>query len=105
FGGTVPALTWNRFMSAAMYGQPVIPFAQPGILPQPDSGLRKAEKQDFPAIVRDCGGPCIQMPTLTTPPTTAPPDTQPPPPPTAPDTSDSDSTTSSTAPRGIGKTP
>ena len=81
FGGTVPAKTWHTFMEGAMQGLPVIPFATPGVLPQPSAGTRQAEKQDFPQIVRDCGGPCVVMPTLTTPPTTPPP---PPPGDTAP---------------------
>jgi membrane peptidoglycan carboxypeptidase len=107
FGGTVPAITWNRFMTGAMAGQPVIPFATPGVLPQPSSGIRTADREAFPQIVRDCGGPCVVTPTLTTPPTTPPPPpsgetTTEPPTTQAPDTPDSEATTSSTAPRGIG---
>jgi penicillin-binding protein 1A len=107
FGGTIPAITWQKYMSGAMAGLPVIPFAVPGILPQPTSGIRTADKDVFPGIVRDCGGPCVDLPTLTTPPTTAPPppgDTTTAPTTTPPDTSDSEATTSSTAPRGIGQT-
>jgi penicillin-binding protein 1A len=113
FGGTIPAITWHNFMEGAMQGLPVIPFATPGVLPEPTSGIRQPQKQDFPQLTRDCGGPCIQMPTLTTPPTTPPPTTAPPPtdtttptptpPPTTaappPPPPDSSSTTSSTAPR------
>jgi len=81
FGGTLPALTWKRFMGPAVEGQPVVPFPEPGVLPAPSSGIRKSSRQSFPNVVKDCGGPCVVMPTLTSPPSTAapPPDGQAPP--------------------------
>jgi penicillin-binding protein 1A len=72
FGGTIPALTWKRFMGRAMEGQPVVPFPEPGVLPAPTSGIRKGPRQGFPNIVKDCGGPCIMTTELTSPPTTPP---------------------------------
>lgn len=71
FGGTLPALTWNRYMKAAMEGQPAVPFPEPGVLPAPSSGIRKSNRQSFPNVVKDCGGPCVVMPSLTSPPSTA----------------------------------
>jgi penicillin-binding protein 1A len=77
-GGTVPAITWARFMEPALDGQPELGFAEPGILPQPTSGIRSASREALPTISRDCGGPCVIDPVLTTPPL-------PPPDPTKPD--------------------
>ncbi|MEZ5141584.1 MAG: transglycosylase domain-containing protein [Acidimicrobiales bacterium] len=66
-GGTIPARTWAQFMGPAMEPLPVVPFAEPGILPSPTSGIRKASREALPTITRDCGGPCVELPVLTTP--------------------------------------
>jgi len=67
-GGTVPAVTFSRFMTRAMEGLPVVDFAIPGVLPAPTTGLRKAPREYVPEIVKDCGGSCVDLPVLTTPP-------------------------------------
>jgi membrane peptidoglycan carboxypeptidase len=102
FGGTIPAITWHDYMSAAMAGQPEIPFPTPGILPAPTSGIRKAERQTFPNLVQDCGGPCMNLPQLTTPPTTEPPPPEDTVPVTVPETTPGPTEPPTTGPPGTG---
>ncbi|MCX7621460.1 MAG: transglycosylase domain-containing protein [Acidimicrobiales bacterium] len=93
-GGTVPAATWARFMQAAHEGLPVVEFAKPGVLPLPTSGLRKADPEAFPPLTPDCGGPCVNVPILTTPTTEPPPDENAP--------KEEVETTTTTRPRRVG---
>ncbi|MCU0269465.1 MAG: transglycosylase domain-containing protein [Acidimicrobiales bacterium] len=79
YGGTLPAKTWSTFMKGAHSEWPVAEFVPPGPLPPPSSGIREVPAGGFTPFVlpRDCGGPCVVTPGLTTPtlpPTTAPPD-------------------------------
>ena len=74
YGGTVPALTWRRFMEPAHEGLPVVDFPAPGPLPPPASGIRSVpDGLALPEVPRDCGGSCYGIPLVTTP-STLPPD-------------------------------
>jgi penicillin-binding protein 1A len=75
YGGSFPAQTWNTYMKGALDGTPAVPFAAPGLLPLPSSGVRRVpdDAQVAPELPRDCGGPCLATPNLTSP-TTAPPE-------------------------------
>lgn len=81
-GGSIPAKTWGEFMRAAHEGLPVIDFPVPGPLPPPRSdgdapAPRRPNQRSVGTLPRDCGGPCVQSPSL-------PPPAEPPPPPTTP---------------------
>ncbi|MEZ5206569.1 MAG: transglycosylase domain-containing protein [Acidimicrobiales bacterium] len=91
-GGTIPAITWARFMGPAHDGLPVEEFVTPGVLPLPTSGLRKAERLNLDSIISECGGACVDVPELTTP-TTEPPEGEGEPAPEVPEE------TTTTAPR------
>ena len=110
-GGTIPARTWAQFMQPALEPFPEVPFATPGILPAPTSGIRKASREPLPNISRDCGGPCVNEPVLTTPPLPAPdpatPDQTPvtAPPPTPPPTTAPSTTATTGGPIGAKVSP
>ncbi len=80
-GGSLPAATWSRFMSAAMAPLPVVGFVEPGPLPSlvPDAAPAPAIDAPVPpppapepfgaaagsplppaVIPDDCGGPCTR---------------------------------------------
>jgi penicillin-binding protein 1A len=93
-GGSIPAKTWGEFMRAAHEGLPVIDFPVPGPLPPPrtegddeDAAPRRRPNQrSVGTLPRDCGGPCVQSPSLPPPAAPPPPTTTPPPAgPTVPD--------------------
>lgn len=69
-GGTIPAKTWAAFMKPAMQDLPVVDFPAPGPLPVPGEtaanapARRKAQRQQVGKIPNDCGGPCVQVPSL-----------------------------------------
>ncbi len=73
FGGTIPAKTWATFMKQAMEGRPVMDFTPPGPLPMPGQSVtveparRKAQQRPVGTIPNDCGGPCVQSPSLPAP--------------------------------------
>lgn len=75
YGGTIPAMTWARFMRPAHDGLPVIDFPEPGPLPPPSSGIRRVPtKYAIPTAPRECGeGSCYDIPVLVAPTTEAPP--------------------------------
>ena len=80
YGGTIPAMTWRRFMEPAHEGLPVVEFPAPGPLPPPASGIRDVPKGlGLPEVPRDCSGSCYGIPLVTTP------ETIPPPPEAGPD--------------------
>jgi penicillin-binding protein 1A len=78
YGGTLPAITWQRFMAAAHEPWPVEDFALPGPLPAPSSEIRRVPREaGIPTLPRDCGGPCYSIPVITAPTTTVPPPPEP----------------------------
>jgi membrane peptidoglycan carboxypeptidase len=79
YGGTIPAITWARFMGPAHEGVPVVDFAEPGPLPPPSSGIRtQPPEYAIPTAPRDCGGTsCYDLPLVTSPTTAPPPVTTP----------------------------
>ncbi len=72
-GGTIPAKTWGTFMKRAMEGKPVLDFPAPGPLPAPGASVtvepnrRRAQRQAVGSLSTDCGGPCVQTPSLPAP--------------------------------------
>ena len=94
YGGTYPAIIWQKFMSAALKGQPVIPFTSPdeSLWPKPASvnpkggrGGAISERRRGPdtppssALPTDTTLPPTSVP-ATTPPTSGPPPSTPKPP-------------------------
>lgn len=84
FGGTLPALTWQDYMTQAMQGVPVTNFAQPAPLTQVANVLNRPEQvggisgpgyQRYPSVIGD-GGPYELGPAS---PVARPPQTVPPP--------------------------
>jgi len=68
YGGGLPAVTFRRFMGPAHEGLPVVPFPVPGPLPPPASGIRVVPRDArVPEVPRDCGGPCADIPLVTSP--------------------------------------
>ena len=90
FGGSYPAMIWERFMSAALKDAPMLPFTPP------DPSLWPK-----PAIVNPAGGRGKPISTPTFTPTTSstlPPDTAPTPPSTPPSTTEPVTTPTSPSP-------
>ena len=91
YGGTYPAIIWQKFMTAALKGQPVIPFTAPDeslwprparVNPKGGRGEAFSERRPGPATP-----PSSALPTGTTLPPTSVPGTTPPtsgPPPSTP---------------------
>jgi penicillin-binding protein 1A len=89
FGGTYPALIWQKFMTAALKGQPVIPFRKPdeSLWPQPaqinPAGGRGSLLQDLFPSTTTSSTPPVDSTTTTSGPTSTT-SSSPTPPPTEP---------------------